>query len=71
MAYKWNAEVFCGDTDEYGHFIFHDLSDSEMVCLMELAARGHSDQYVKIRAEKDSEDDVAVIGAMDEEVDDV
>ena len=66
--YKWNAEIVKHDSGEYGHFLFHDLSDSELLVLAEMASRSGEDVDIRFKAEKDSPDDVAVISGGDEDV---
>lgn len=68
MAYRWNAEIIKHDSGEYGHFLFHDLSDSELIVLAEMASRSGEDVDIRFKAERDNPDDVAHINGMDEEV---
>ena len=65
--FRWNAEVRCEDTENWGHFLFRDLSDSEIIVLGEMAERSGNKVSVKFWAEKEAPEDVAHIGGMDEE----
>lgn len=67
MAYTWNAEIIKHDSEEYGHFLFHDLSDSELIVLAEMASRSGDDVEILFKAERDNPDDVAHIARNDEE----
>lgn len=66
--YKWNAEIIKHDSGEYGHFLFHDLSDSELIVLAEMASRSGEDVDIRFKAERDNPDDVAVISGGEEDV---
>lgn len=53
---------------EYTGFHFYDMTDEDIIALMEMASKGGQKVAIKFYAEKDSPDDVAHIGAMDEGV---
>lgn len=65
---KWNAEIICDESNMWSHFMYYDLSDSELIAVMELSQRGHSDVICKVTCVKESPEDVAVISGGDDDV---
>lgn len=62
---RWSAKVINEGDAEYGRFIFHDLSDAELLTIAELACRSGDEVSVKFWCEKEHPEDVAHIGPMD------
>ena len=61
---KWHAKIENEAAAEWGHFVFHDLSDSELLTILELASRNNPKVTTKVWCEKEP-NDVAHIGGMD------